>query len=58
MDLNLEGKRALVTGSTAGIGAAIACRACAGRARASSSTAVRRPSGEAVATLKAESGGE
>ena len=58
MDLNLNGKRALVTGSTAGIGAAIA----AGLAREGAQVIVngRSPDAveKAVATLKAESGGE
>ena len=58
MDLNLDGKRALVTGSTAGIGAAIA----AGLAREGARVIVngRLPDAveRAVATLKAESGGE
>ena len=58
MDLNLDGKRALVTGSTAGIGAAIA----AGLAREGARVIVngRAPADveKAVATLKVESGGE
>jgi len=58
MDLKLNGKRALVTGSTAGIGAAIATGLAREGARVivngRSSAAVEK----AVATLKAESGGE
>jgi NAD(P)-dependent dehydrogenase (short-subunit alcohol dehydrogenase family) len=58
MDLKLKGKRALVTGSTAGIGAAIA----AGLAREGARVVVtgRSQAGvdEAVATLKADSGGD
>jgi NAD(P)-dependent dehydrogenase (short-subunit alcohol dehydrogenase family) len=58
MDLELNGKRALVTGSTAGIGAAIA----AGLAREGARVIVngRAPADveKAVATLKAESGGD
>jgi NAD(P)-dependent dehydrogenase (short-subunit alcohol dehydrogenase family) len=58
MDLKLNGKRALVTGSTAGIGAAIA----AGLAREGARVIVngRAPADveKAVATLKVESGGE
>jgi len=58
MDLKLKGKRALVTGSTAGIGAAIA----AGLAREGARVIVNGRSSaaveSAVAALKAESGGE
>jgi NAD(P)-dependent dehydrogenase (short-subunit alcohol dehydrogenase family) len=58
MDLNLKDKRALVTGSTAGIGAAIA----AGLAREGARVIVngRSPADvdKAVETLKAESGGD
>jgi NAD(P)-dependent dehydrogenase (short-subunit alcohol dehydrogenase family) len=58
MDLKLNGKRALVTGSTAGIGAAIA----AGLAREGARVVVngRAPTDveKAVAALKAESGGD
>ena len=58
MDLKLKGKRALVTGSTAGIGAAIA----AGLAREGARVLVTgRSSGgveKAVRELKAESGGD
>ena len=58
MDLKLKGKRALVTGSTAGIGAAIA----AGLAREGARVIVTgRSSGgveKAVRELKAESGGD
>lgn len=58
MDLKLNGKRALVTGSTAGIGAAIA----AGLAREGARVIVTgRSSGgveKAVRELKAESGGD
>ena len=58
MDLKLKGKRALVTGSTAGIGAAIA----AGLAREGARVIVNGRSSaaveNAVATLKTESGGE
>ncbi|MGH6796828.1 MAG: SDR family NAD(P)-dependent oxidoreductase [Roseiarcus sp.] len=58
MDLKLNGKRALVTGSTAGIGAAIA----KALAREGARVIVNGRSGadveKAVATLKAESGGE
>ena len=58
MDLKLNGKRALVTGSTAGIGAAIA----AALAREGAKVIVNGRSAaaveKAVATLKAESGGD
>ena len=58
MDLQLEGKRALVTGSTAGIGAAIA----KALAREGAWVIVNGRSAadveKAVATLKAESGGD
>jgi NAD(P)-dependent dehydrogenase (short-subunit alcohol dehydrogenase family) len=58
VDLKLNGKKALVTGSTAGIGAAIA----AGLAREGAQVIVngRAPADveKAVATLKAESGGD
>ncbi len=58
MDLKLKGRRALVTGSTAGIGAAIA----AGLAREGARVIVtgRSLSGveKAVGELKAESGGD
>ena len=58
MDLKLKGKQAIVTGSTAGIGAAIA----AGLAREGARVIVTgRSSGgveKAVRELKAESGGD
>jgi len=58
MDLKLKGKRALVTGSTAGIGAAIA----AGLAREGARVIVtgRSPAGveKAITALKGESGGD
>jgi NAD(P)-dependent dehydrogenase (short-subunit alcohol dehydrogenase family) len=58
MDLKLNGKRALVTGSTAGIGTAIA----AALAREGAKVIVNGRSAaaveKAVATLKAESGGD
>ena len=58
MDLKLNGKRALVTGSTAGIGAAIAAALASEGAKVivngRSAAAVEK----AVATLKAESGGD
>jgi NAD(P)-dependent dehydrogenase (short-subunit alcohol dehydrogenase family) len=58
MDLKLEGKRALVTGSTAGIGAAIAAALAREGARVIVNGRSAAGVEKAVATLKAELGGE
>ena len=58
MDLKLEGKRALVTGSTAGIGAAIASNLAREGARAIVNGRASADVDRAVAALKAESGGD
>ncbi len=58
MDLELDGKRALVTGSTAGIGAAIAKALAREGARVIINGRSQADVEKAVATLKAESGGE
>jgi NAD(P)-dependent dehydrogenase (short-subunit alcohol dehydrogenase family) len=58
MDLELNGKRALVTGSTAGIGAAIAAELAREGARVIVNGRLPAAVEKAVATLKAESGGE
>jgi NAD(P)-dependent dehydrogenase (short-subunit alcohol dehydrogenase family) len=58
MDLELDGKRALVTGSTAGIGAAIAKALAREGARVIVNGRSPADVEKAVATLKAESGGE
>jgi NAD(P)-dependent dehydrogenase (short-subunit alcohol dehydrogenase family) len=58
MDLKLEGKRALVTGSTAGIGAAIAAALAREGVRVIVNGRSAAGVEKAVATLKAESGGE
>ena len=58
MDLQLKGKRALVTGSTAGIGAAIAKALAREGARVIVNGRSAADVEKAVATLKAESGGD
>src|SRR5271154_2519065 len=58
MDLKLEGKRALVTGSTAGIGAAIASNLAREGARVIVNGRASADVDRAVAALKAESGGD
>ena len=58
MDLQLKGKRALVTGSTAGIGAAIAKALAREGARVIVNGRSTADVEKAVATLKAESGGD
>ena len=58
MDLQLKGKRALVTGSTAGIGAAIAKALAREGARVIVNGRSPADVEKAVATLKAESGAE
>ena len=58
MDLQLDGKRALVTGSTAGIGAAIAKALAREGARVIVNGRSPADVEKAVATLKAESGGD
>src|SRR5271169_2859901 len=58
MDLRLEGKRALVTGSTAGIGAAIASNLAREGARVIVNGRATADVDRAVAALKAESGGD
>src|SRR5271155_2141110 len=58
MDLRLEGKRALVTGSTAGIGAAIASSLAREGARVIVNGRASADVDRAVAALKAESGGD
>jgi NAD(P)-dependent dehydrogenase (short-subunit alcohol dehydrogenase family) len=58
MDLKLKGKRALVTGSTAGIGAAIAVGLAREGARVVVNGRSQADVDKAVATLKAESGGD
>jgi NAD(P)-dependent dehydrogenase (short-subunit alcohol dehydrogenase family) len=58
MDLKLNGKRALVTGSTAGIGAAIAASLAREGARVIVNGRSAAGVEKAVATLKAESGGD
>jgi NAD(P)-dependent dehydrogenase (short-subunit alcohol dehydrogenase family) len=58
MDLKLTGKRALVTGSTAGIGAAIAAALAREGARVIVNGRTAAAVEKAVATLKAESGGD
>ena len=58
MDLKLEGKRALVTGSTAGIGAAIASNLAREGARVIVNGRASADVERAVAALKAESGGD
>src|SRR5208282_7010 len=58
MDLKLKGKRALVTGSTAGIGAAIAGDLAREEARVIVNGRAAADVDKAVAMLKAESGGD
>jgi len=58
MDLKLKGKRALVTGSTAGIGAAIAAALAREGARVIVNGRSQAAVENAVATLKTQSGGE
>ena len=58
MDLKLNGKRALVTGSTAGIGAAIATALAREGARVIVNGRAAVDVEKAVAALKAESGGD
>jgi NAD(P)-dependent dehydrogenase (short-subunit alcohol dehydrogenase family) len=58
MDLKLKGKRALVTGSTAGIGAAIAADLAREGARVIVNGRSAVDVDKAVKTLKAESGGD
>ena len=58
MDLQLKGKRALVTGSTAGIGAAIAKALAREGARVIVNGRSAADVEKAMATLKAESGGD
>ena len=58
MDLKLNGKRALVTGSTAGIGAAIAAGLAREGARVIVNGRAAADVEKAVAALKAESGGD
>jgi len=58
MDLKLKGKRALVTGSTAGIGAAIAADLAREGARVIVNGRLAVDVDKAVKTLKAESGGD
>jgi NAD(P)-dependent dehydrogenase (short-subunit alcohol dehydrogenase family) len=58
VDLQLKGKRALVTGSTAGIGAAIAKTLAREGARVIINGRSAANVEKAVATLKAESGGD
>jgi len=58
MDLNLKGKRALVSGSTAGIGLAIATALANEGARVIVNGRARGPVDDIVAKLKTETGGD
>src|SRR5277367_2325486 len=58
MDLNLKGKRALVSGSTAGIGLAIATALANEGARVIVNGRARKPVDDIVTKLKTETGGD